>query len=525
MQTPNADPSAQPSTPEPSLGKARQGLADTWNGVVHWWLTDVSGTVDQVAVIESRRAECRLSARYLLMTCMSAGIAILGLLQGSAAVVIGAMLLSPLMDPIMGVGFALATGDYKWLRQSARALAIGTLVAVLFTALVVWASPLQTITSEIASRTRPSLLDLGVAIFSSIAGAYAMIRGRLGTIVGVAIATALMPPLAVVGYGLATQNATVFWGALFLFVTNLTAIALTATAMARAYGFSSNLSEKQTRFQTLLIVAVFVALSIPLFLSLRQIVWEAQATRQATGVVESVFEGRATVSQLAPNFERTPLRVSATVFTPEIVGDAEERAERLLRRSLGVEITMSLTQIRVGSSAEAQEEAQLAAAREEEAEAAAQAEDIAERLALLGGVPVEDVTVDRSRRRALVRARPLDGASLAAYAEIERRIDSTEPEWDIRFIPPLRPLPSVPFEQVEEEDGTDASFAPTARGRQALALVAWAQSRTGVPVRLSGPADAVAAARAALVEQGAEVVARPQASGYGTVTVAWTTGE
>ncbi|KLE34909.1 membrane protein [Aurantiacibacter luteus] len=489
--------------------------------MLHWWGREVAGTVDQVAVIETRRAECALSARYLLMTCMSAGIAILGLIQGSAAVVIGAMLLSPLMDPIMGVGFALAIGDYKWLRQSARSLAVGTLVAILFTALVVWASPLQTITSEIASRTRPSLLDLGVAIFSSVAGAYAMIRGRLGTIVGVAIATALMPPLAVVGFGLATLNATVFWGALFLFVTNLTAIALTATAMARLYGFSASLSDKQTRMQTVLIIAAFIALSVPLFLSLRQIVWEAQATRQATATVEEVFGGRATISQLAPSFDAEPMQVSATVFTPQIVGEAEQQAERLLTERLGREVDVTLTQVRVGSSAQAQEEAQLAAARSAEAEAAAQAADIAERLSLLAGVPVDAVTVDRARRRAMVRARPLDGASLAAYFELERRIDATEPEWDIRLTPPLRPLPSVTFERGE---GGDAALQPTTQGQQALELIGWAQQRTGVPVRLSGPAETVAAAGSVLAGQGAEVLAAAE-GGSGPVSASWTTGE
>ena len=104
-------------------------------------------------------------------------------------------------------------------------LAWGTLMAIVLCALVVFFSPLQEITSEIAARTRPNLFDLGVAVFSALAGAYAMIRGREGTIVGVAIATALMPPLAVVGFGLATANWLVFSGALLLYITNLMAIA------------------------------------------------------------------------------------------------------------------------------------------------------------------------------------------------------------------------------------------------------------------------------------------------------------
>ena len=205
--------------------------------VRRWWREDVVGTVDQAQVIEKRRAECEMSERYLFMTLMSAGIAVLGLLLSSPAVVIGAMLLSPLMDPIIGLGFALAIGDYQWLKKSARSLAWGTVMAIGGTALLVFLSPIQQITAEIAARTEPNLFDLLVALFSALAGAYAMIRGREGTIVGVAIATALMPPLAVVGFGLATWNWTVFSGALLLYVTNLITIALTAWGMARLYGF------------------------------------------------------------------------------------------------------------------------------------------------------------------------------------------------------------------------------------------------------------------------------------------------
>lgn len=517
MQTPNAsttDPETQ-AVEAVDTSSAPRGFGDVLTSLRGWWRKDVTGTVDQVAVIESRRAECTLSARYLLMTCMSAGIAVLGLLQGSAAVVIGAMLLSPLMDPIMGVGFALAIGDFQWLRQSAKSLAIGVLCAILFCAIIVFLSPLQTITSEIASRTRPSLFDLGVAIFSSIAGAYAMIRGREGTIVGVAIATALMPPLAVVGFGLATGNGTVFWGSLFLFITNLTAIALTATAMARAYGFSTSLSEKQTQMQAFLIFSAFVVLAIPLFLSLRQIVWETNATRQINTVVIEVFDGRARISSIEPNYESDPIQVIATVLTPEIIGDAEAVAEAAMEARLNRAVEVSMTQVRVGTSADAAEEAQLVAARAHEAETAERMEDLADRLALLAGVPHDDVTVDRQRRRAVVTARPLEGATMATYFELERRIDSTEPEWDIRYIPPLRPLPEIAF------DGEE----PTAAGRRALMLARWAQDRVGVPVRLTGPEGSIATLRAILAAEESSMRVQASGSGFGNVTAAWSVEE
>ncbi len=265
-------------------------VIESWRG---WWRRAVVSTVDQAEVIAGRREECELSARYLLMLAMSAGIAVLGLLLSSPAVVIGAMLLSPLMGPIMGLGFALATGDFRWIKQSSKSLAIGTGISVLFCALIVLLSPLQTVTPEIASRTQPNLFDLFVALFSAVAGAYAMIRGREGTIVGVAIATALMPPLAVVGFGLATLNGTVFWGALLLFFTNLMTIAFTAAIMARLYGFDTMLSEKQTNLQTALIFAVFVALAIPLGLSLVNLAKDAADTRQINGAVLSPFSNKA----------------------------------------------------------------------------------------------------------------------------------------------------------------------------------------------------------------------------------------
>ena len=164
-----------------------------------WWYGKVVDTVEQAEVIAVHREECALTERYLFLLAMSAGIAILGLLLSSPAVVIGAMLLSPLMGPLMGLGFAIAIGDFAWMRRAARTLAVGTVMGIALCALIVLVSPLQNVTSEIAARTRPSLFDLLVALFSALAGAYAMIRGREGAIFGVAIATALMPPLAVIG--------------------------------------------------------------------------------------------------------------------------------------------------------------------------------------------------------------------------------------------------------------------------------------------------------------------------------------
>ncbi|MGH7021760.1 MAG: DUF389 domain-containing protein [Brevundimonas sp.] len=135
-----------------------------------------------------------LSGRYLMMTVISAAIAALGLMLSSPAVVIGAMLVSPLMGPIVALGFSLALLDWNRLKQSLTCLGVGMAVALAVAVLLTLLSPLKEPTSEILARTRPNFFDLLIAVFSGVAGAYAVIRQRGETIIGVAIATALMPP-------------------------------------------------------------------------------------------------------------------------------------------------------------------------------------------------------------------------------------------------------------------------------------------------------------------------------------------
>ncbi|REJ56838.1 MAG: TIGR00341 family protein, partial [Microcystis aeruginosa DA14] len=363
-----------------------------------WWTVNVIGQVDQAEVTERRREEGKLSEHYLFMTAMSGAIAVLGLLLSSPAVVIGAMLLSPLMGPIMGLGFALAIGDWAWLKQSLRTLLIGSIMAVLLCACLVFVSPIQGVTSEIAARTRPNLFDLFVALFSALAGAYAMIRGREGAIVGVAIATALMPPLAVVGFGLATWNWTVFSGALLLFVTNFITIALTAFGLARLYGFRANLSRGQSRVQSVMVAAVFLGLAVPLGYSLQRIAWEANAQRIVRGEIRAQFDERAKLDTLEIDYAAVPVGIEAVLFTPVLRPGVESGIERLLAERLGEPVKLNLVQYEVGTNATAAERAQLSAARErDERAASSRRQALAVRLALAAGVPESEVMIDEPR--------------------------------------------------------------------------------------------------------------------------------
>ncbi|MFV0644167.1 MAG: TIGR00341 family protein [Sphingomonadaceae bacterium] len=491
------------SSPEPkssnkasSESVAEEYLSSAARNLRDWWHTSVINTVDQADVIARRRDDAQMSARYIFMLMMSAAIAVLGLLQNSPAVIIGAMLLSPLMGPIMGGGFSLAIGDFHWLRDSTKTLLIGTIMSILFCTLIVLMSPIQTVTTEIAARTRPNLFDLLIALFSALAGAYAMIRGREGTVVGVAIATALMPPLAVVGFGLATWNGTVFWGALMLFFTNLMTIALTAAVMARVYGFRTMLSEKQTRMQTIAIIVIFVALAIPLAVSLRQIAWESQASSTIDSELRDAFGSGSRVADINIDWNSEPVGITATVLTPQIQQQAEKDAKEAIEKRLKVPVALSLTQYQVGTSASAAEAAELSSNRaKEDARQKMIIQEMTDGLALIAGVPPEQVVIDAERKVALVKANILKGAGMASYRELEQRVTVAAPLWTVLLRPPAVDLPSVAFSGQE----------PSAEGSDAIDTIAWASKRLDTPVILSGPVAQVENVRGKLSELGIAV--------------------
>jgi uncharacterized hydrophobic protein (TIGR00271 family) len=468
-----------------------------------WWRDHVVTAVDHRSVIGHVHDEAVWSGRFAFMTLMSAGIAILGLLLSSPAVVIGAMLISPLMGPIIGLGFGLALFDFSEIRRAVLSLVVGVVLAVLFCALIVLLSPLQTVTPEIAARTRPNLFDLGVAIFSGLAGTYATIRGRQGAIVGVAIAVALMPPLAAMGFGLATLNLPILWGATFLFLTNLIAIGFSAAVLARIYGFAGRLSPRQTWLQALLVLGTLAALAVPLGLALRQIAWEAVVSRQARETIVGRFDLNARVSQLVVDYDSEPIGVRAVVFTPALRPGVDTEATRLLTEALDQPVEVSIEQVRIGN-ADAQA-AQLAEARGATTDPAA--DRVARRLSLVAGVPLDSVLVDRSHHVARVRAVPLPGATLRTYQELEARAAAGEDGWTILLVPPPVALPVIP----------SLTDPPTAEDQAILATVAWGATRLALPVGVSGRDAAAIISR--LREAGVD--ARQSGTGAGPNRLVW----
>lgn len=156
-------------------------------------------------------------------------VASVGLNMNSAAVIIGAMLISPLMGPIMGIGYGIGINDFELIKKSLRNIGFAALVSILSATLYFLISPLSEARSELLARTTPTIWDVLIALFGGLAGILATTRKiKSDVIPGVAIATALMPPLCTAGYGLATGHLTYFFGAFYLFFINMVFISLAA---------------------------------------------------------------------------------------------------------------------------------------------------------------------------------------------------------------------------------------------------------------------------------------------------------
>ena len=183
----------------------------------------------------------RLRDTVILMCAIF--IASIGLNMNSTAVVIGAMLISPLMTPIVGLGFGLAIFDTRLIKQSLEVLFTQVLVSLLVSTLYFWISPLSYASSELIARTSPTIWDVLIAIAGGIAGFIGSRKKEANNIVpGVAIATALMPPICTAGYGLANGNVRFLFGALYLFLINCVFIMLINIVGTRIFMRKSPLS-------------------------------------------------------------------------------------------------------------------------------------------------------------------------------------------------------------------------------------------------------------------------------------------
>lgn len=441
------------------------------------------------------REEGRLTAGYALMCALSAGIATLGLLQSSVAVVIGAMLISPLMAPIAALGFGFASLDGKAIREAAKVVAIGAAIGIVTGVLLTWLSPIRNATTEIIGRTQPTLLDLAIALLSGIAGGYATVRQKGGTAIGVAIATALMPPLATVGYGLGVFRLDFAGGALLLFLTNLAAIAFSFAIIARLSGAARPIGRVElTPAHIIAGLAAFLALATPLALTLVRVAHEAEARSAArAALVEELKIAPTAIAQLDvawPLFGEPS--IDAVVISRGFRSDAQVAVGDRLRAALGRAPVLNLQQV-VAADIQSQTRAMIDAAMERNASGIAKdVPPYAEIQAALG-LPIQSLWVNRQARIVNILPATVASWSLADYREKEASAKAAAGGWDVHLVPPVQSRLEIHFPAgsaaVDKAVQSEAEMAIWAMKRWGLATVT---AEAGLPADAGRDAGALA---------------------------------
>jgi uncharacterized hydrophobic protein (TIGR00271 family) len=356
------------------------------------------------------------SLSYWLEIFFSAGIATFGLVESSPAVIIGAMLISPLMGPIMATGLALAVGDLYLGIQAVFNLLASVTVSIAFSGFLVWLLPFHSATSEIIARTNPNLLDLGIALFSGLAGSVVVCRGGTGDVTvlpGAAIAVALMPPLCTMGFGLGSGvNLEIMGGAGLLFLTNLVAIVASAFLIFFLIGMSApevrhaTLASQrsgtlarmltrgpaarilatggQLRWRILMIVILLGSLAVPLFRALLQVANETLTRGAIQDELRGLAPSAALVSQQVSIGQD---QIAIHLISTKQIPDSKLAKARLdLVRRTGHEVQLSV----------------------ETVASANQVTDLMERLARRAPAPVvaTQPTVDEIQKDLLNKVRP-----------------------------------------------------------------------------------------------------------------------
>ncbi len=265
-----------------------------WKDTTHFWshILDLREGLDRKGTVDKIKKNIETKGANVWLLICAILIASIGLDVNSPAVIIGAMLISPLMSPILGIGLSIGINDQTTLVASLKHFAIAILVSLVTSSLYFLITPLGTLTSEMAGRINPTILDVLVAIAGGTAGIVALSRKELiNAIPGVAIATALLPPLCVTGFGIANWNLEITFGSFYLFFLNSTFVSLATFVVVRFLGYPMKkyMNAKERRRNSLFVAAFAFLLIIPSFVKLTQILSELREKQQLTQFIENTF--------------------------------------------------------------------------------------------------------------------------------------------------------------------------------------------------------------------------------------------
>lgn len=261
-------------------------------------------------------------------------VASVGLNVNSTAVIIGAMLISPLMGPIIGAGFGLGIYDFVLLKRSLKNLLIATVVSLIVSTVYFYLSPFKEVQTELLSRTSPNIYDVLIAFFGGLAGVIAVTRVEKGLpVAGVAIATALMPPLCTAGFGLASGNMMYFLGALYLYTINCTFICIATYLVVKflKYPTVNYLDKKERRNVRFIISAITLSMMIPAVFFAVQMFNKQNFIRNAEKFIASEFiKNGNTLIYKNLDYGSTPKTITVAFLTKKYSLDQIDSLQRKL---------------------------------------------------------------------------------------------------------------------------------------------------------------------------------------------------
>ncbi|MEQ8213240.1 MAG: TIGR00341 family protein [Smithellaceae bacterium] len=321
------------------------------------WLIDKYPVVNHKEIIKDIYGEVDISIGYLLVLTLANLIALCGLLINSVPVIIGAMLISPLMGPFLSFGFSFITGDSFLWAKSSRKIIVGVFLTILIAAAASYLSPLNEVTPEIAARTKPNVFDLLIAFLAGTTGASAICtkKNYLTIVPGVAIATAVIPPLSVTGFGLGNWNLTIAAGAFFLFFTNFVAIVLSTCLIVYLYGFRPRMTGeedvKKLKRRLVFLSSVLLAISIPLIYTLYQGVSEIKLKKDIEASLKQQFNREQSIHLSTYRFRKPAdgtLEIHAVVNTVKYLKDSDlQLAKQQVENNLQQKVRLYVDQIKV----------------------------------------------------------------------------------------------------------------------------------------------------------------------------------
>ncbi len=278
---------------------------------------------------------------YLILIIGSCAIASFGLLSNSTAVIIGAMIVAPLMLPIRGLAFGALSGNFELFRRAIIAITVGTLLAIGISYTLGLLVGISNFGSEVLSRSKPTLLDLGIAIVAGSISGYAKIEPKISTtLAGTAIAVALMPPVCVIGLGMSQANWSLSQGATLLYLTNLLGIILACMLTFFIIGYSPLRKARTPLILTLIFIG---GLLIPLTVSFSRLVQQARLESSIKKVLlkKTVTFQRLDLLKSDTNWLTNPPKVLLSVRAKEPVTATQVRLlEEFLAKQMGRRFTL-----------------------------------------------------------------------------------------------------------------------------------------------------------------------------------------